>query len=155
MADSQDRLSGRNGAIWRAYASGRTQEWIAEQHGISQSRVSQILDEVREVLPADARADWRVIALETLGHLHAEMLELVDAEAPPVFFEDTALTHDGEVVRDHSGRVAAVDRVLKVQDRAAKLLGLDAATKMEASVTVDTSAEVAALLERARSARGG
>lgn len=55
MADQLDRLGGRNGEIWRQYASGRTQEWIAERHGIDQSRVSQILIEVRKSLPDDAR----------------------------------------------------------------------------------------------------
>lgn len=45
----------RNGETWRAYTSGRTQEWIAARHGIDQSQVSPILTEVRTTLPEDAR----------------------------------------------------------------------------------------------------
>src|SRR5690606_25687118 len=44
------RLEGRDGAIWRAYLLGNTQEAIATTHGLSQSRVSQILDKIRATI---------------------------------------------------------------------------------------------------------
>lgn len=132
MADQRDRLGGRNGELWRAYTSGRTQEWIAERHGIAQSTVSEIIGEVRKSLPEDARADWRLCALETLGHLHAEMVELANGTPTRVTDPET-----GDLLEvDHSNRLAAVDRVLKIQERAGRMLGTDAATKTEVSGAV-------------------
>lgn len=136
----------RNGAIWRAYISGRTQGWIADRHGIDQTRVSQILAEVRAALPADALEDWRIRALETLRHFHAEMVDLARGE--PALVRGA----NGEIVGvDHSNRLAAMDRVVRIQERMAKMLGLDAPERV-AAITVDTSADVAALLDRARAA---
>lgn len=68
MAETE-RLDGRNGAIWRAYVLGRTQEAIAEEHSISQQRVSQVLAEVRAGIPDDARTDAALVDLERLDVL--------------------------------------------------------------------------------------
>lgn len=156
MADQRDRLGGRNGEVWRAYVNGRTQEWIAERLDLSQQRIAQILSEVRDSLPEDARQDWRISALETLGHLHAEMLEIANREAPPAYSQGGKILMDehGDVVRDVSSRLAAVDRVLKVQERASRLLGLDAPDRVEATVTQVTQAdlELQELLREARAA---
>lgn len=48
--------------------------------------------------------------------------------------------------------LAAVDRVIKLQDRAAKMLGTDAPEKVEASVTQVTQEDIA-LAELVREAR--
>lgn len=138
MADQQlDRLNGRNGEIWKAYCRGRTQEWIASQFALSQTRVSQIINEVRATIPDEAREDWRLIALETLSALHAKMVEIVYTPAPPKFQNGEILhDEDGTVLRDYSDQLAAVDRVVKIQERAAKTLGTDAATKTEVTGAV-------------------
>lgn len=133
MADSKDRLAGRNGEIWRAYTSGRNQEWIGAKYGIDQSRVSQIIGEIRAALPADAREDWRIRALETLQQLHAGLTELAMAECPPAFHAGEVLRDaDGNVVLDYGTRLAATDRVVRLQERAARMLGMDSPIAVEA-----------------------
>lgn len=126
------RLDGRNGEIWRAWVSGRTQEFIADKFGISQQRVNQIIALVREGIPEDAKKDWRLVALETLGHFHAEMVEIADSPPPPAFQGGEILKDEnGAIVRDVSVRFQALDRVIKLQERAARMLGTDSPVAME------------------------
>lgn len=102
------RLDGRNGEIWRGYLFGITQEALAEEHGISQARVSQILSEVRNSLP------------ETdLMELRRADLERLDVMLP------------NNILMAVAGDKDAVSSVLKIMERRAKLLGLDAPTKQE------------------------
>src|SRR5688500_20239898 len=64
-----ERLHGRDGAIWRSYLLGRTQEAIAAEHNITQQRVSQSVAEVRASIPEDARSDAALVDLERLDLL--------------------------------------------------------------------------------------
>lgn len=75
------------------------------------------------------------------------MVELANGE--PTKVHDDA----GNLIEvDHGNRLAAVDRVIKLQDRAAKMLGTDAPEKVEASVTQVTQEDIA-LAELVREAR--
>lgn len=102
------RLDGRNGEIWRGYLFGRTQEALAEEYGISQTRISQIITEVRNTLPETDANELRRADLERL-----------DAMLPL------------NIQMAVNGDKDAVSSVLKIMERRAKLLGLDAPTKQE------------------------
>lgn len=109
MAQSDGpRLEGRNGEIWRSYLFGKTQEAIAEEYGISQQRVSEIVREVRESLPETDAQELRRADLERL-----------DAMLP------------NNILMAVAGDKDAVSSVLKIMERRAKLLGLDAPTRQE------------------------
>ena len=102
------RLDGRNGEIWRAYLFGKTQEAIAEEFELSQQRVSEVIREVRESLPETDANELRRADLERL-----------DAMLP------------NNIMLAVAGDKDAVNSVLKIMERRAKLLGLDAPTKQE------------------------
>ena len=109
MPNAKDpRLEGRNGEIWRAHLFGKTQEAIAEEFDVSQQRVSQIVREVRESLPETDLMEMRRADLERL-----------DAMLP------------NNIMLAVAGDKDAVSSVLKIMERRAKLLGLDAPTKQE------------------------
>lgn len=97
-----ERLDGRNGAIWRAYVLGRTQEAIAEEHGVSQQRISQVLAEVRAGIPGDARTDAALVDLERLDVLLSGVMPAAVA-----------------------GDVQATRAALAVLERRARMLRLD------------------------------
>src|SRR3546814_9105885 len=97
------RLDGRDGAVWRAYVMGHTQEQIAAKHGISQSRVSQIITEIRDSIPQTSKTDAALLALERLDLLLAGVM-------PAAIEGDTKAS-------------AAAMRIL---ERYARMLGLDA-----------------------------
>ena len=51
MSDPGKRLEGRNGEIWRKHLLGWTQDALAEEYDLSQARISQILSDVRALIP--------------------------------------------------------------------------------------------------------
>lgn len=142
----QDRLEGRNGAIWRAHTSGQTQEAIAAEYGITQGRVSQILSAVRASLPVEDRADLVRREVDLLDRLRTEALELWAADPIPAYSNGKPIElPDGTVAQDHTGRLAGLKAAVDLHTRLAKMLGLDAATKVEATVTsLEREAAVAA-----------
>lgn len=131
-------LEGRNGRIWRDYCAGKTQAALAAEHGISQGRVSQIISQVRASLPKEDRAEELERSLEMLHELRAGALEVWRMAAAPVTAgkdgDPVMDPETGEWVRDHGGRLRALETALKVDQRIAQLLGLDAAQKVDLSV---------------------
>ncbi len=105
------RLEGRAGLIWTSYVGGATQAAIAAEHGISQQRVSQVLDEVRATVGDTARMDAALLAQERADAL----LSAVWADAM-------------------AGDVRAVTAALRVLERLARSLGTDAPEPVSVSL---------------------
>ncbi|MEV2228390.1 sigma factor-like helix-turn-helix DNA-binding protein [Streptomyces phaeochromogenes] len=112
-----ERLEGRNGAIWRAYLEGHTQEAIAEKFDITQQRVSQIINDVRESVPEVARVAAALLDLERLDLLMTGMM-------PPAL----------------AGDAKATAAVLRILERRAKALGTDPSQPLE--VVLDARMDV-------------
>lgn len=98
-----ERLHGRAGEVWQAYISGRTQDQIAVEHGVSQQRVSQIIAEVRDGIPDTDRADAALLATERANALLAAVWPAAVGGDPK-----------------------AVLAALRIMERTARALGLDA-----------------------------
>lgn len=142
------RLEGRNGQMYQAWIMGTTQEELAERHGISQERVSAIIRAVQAQIPETDLAESRkrhLDVLDRLGHLAADI-----AESPlaPAYSNGRMMVDlNGQPILDVGTRMSAVDRLLKIQDRIAKTLGLDAPTKVDVALSESSerkAAEVAA-----------
>lgn len=104
------KQEGRNGRVWQLYAvRGWTQEQVAEELGISQAHVSRIISEVRKEIPLQTREE---IVQERVEQIRAVVRRVVDE----------ALDY---------GDKDAVSSLVKLWEREAKLLGLDAPTKQE------------------------
>lgn len=133
-------LEGRNGRIWQLYTVQRwSQERIAEHYGISQPRVSQIILAVRASLPAEDLAEMRLKAAELYADLVRRAYEIADLPAAPVFVgKDGTLARDehGNVVRDYSAQMRAMELAAKFDAENRKLFGLDAATRINSTSTV-------------------
>lgn len=134
------RLEGRNGAIYQAYILGTTQEELAQRHGISQPQVSEIIAQVRASIPEEDLAAARTDHLDVLRRLATVAAEIMDEPAAQAYSNGRPMFNDdGVPIRDHGARLAAIDRILKIGERASKVLGLDAPVK--ADVTVSESAD--------------
>lgn len=134
------RLEGRNGRIWRDYCRGASQVKLAERYNLTQQRISQIINEVRDSLGEEIRAETIAAEAELLRTLREEILsEIYDADAIPVTVgKDGDILRDpetGEVVRDHGGRLAAIDRADRLTQRLHRLLGIDAPAKLDLNLT--------------------
>lgn len=139
MVSFEGRLEGRNGEIWRKHLLGWTQEALAQEHGLTQARISQILADVRATIPPVDLVQARQTHQELLADLRRRVSEIALAPLPPVTAgKDGRPVVDpvtGEYVRDASGRYQALMGVAKLEERMAKLMGLDAAEKVDVSVT--------------------
>lgn len=142
------RTADRDFDIWQRYTNGETQQAIADHYGMAQSNVSQILARMRDDVPIEERRARQRRQLADLDHMRTEALALADAEPIPAYSQGKAiLMADGTPAEDHTGRVRAMDLVLKLQEREAKGLGLDAATRI--SVEAEQAGDrIKALLRR-------
>jgi len=139
------RLEGRDGQIWRAYLLGTTQTTLAEEHGISNQRVSQIIAACRAECADPELSTARQEHLEVTRMLTKTAVEIMETPVPPAYSNGRPiLDEDGRMVRDYSTRLAALDRVAKMQERMAKVLGLDAPVKAEVVVEAGQAAAEAA-----------
>lgn len=147
---SRIRTADRDYDIWQRYTNGQTQEEIAGHYGLDQKTISRIINRMRDDIPIEERRARQRRQLADLDHLRQQALQLVDAEPIPAYSNGRPiLMPDGETVaEDHTSRVRAMDLVAKLQEREAKALGLDAATRV--SVEAEQIGErVKALLRRA------
>ena len=125
----------RDGEIARLRSTGMSFADIGAQFGISRQAAHQgfkraLADTVRE-----AADDVRVTELERLDRLYQEALAVLEAEHPMVRNGRIIRGDDGAPLLDFAPRLGAIDRALKVQERRAKLLGLDAPTKNDVRFT--------------------
>lgn len=132
------RLEGRDGAIWRGYLLGKTQLTLAEEFGLSNQRISQIVAAARAECTDPELSTARQEHLEVQRMLQRTAVEIMEMDLPPAYSNGRPIIdEDGRIVRDPAGRLAALDRVQKVQDRISRILGLDAPVKAE--VTIDAT----------------
>ncbi|HEU4753929.1 MAG TPA: sigma factor-like helix-turn-helix DNA-binding protein [Armatimonadota bacterium] len=144
----RDRLVGRNGKIWRLYCRGWTQERIAQEFEISQQRVSQIIRQVRDSLPQQTREEVAAEILDFLREARTIAMDLVEMNGAPVTAgKDGEVVRDpetGEVVRDFSGRLRALETAGKFAEWERRMLGIDAPSRLDVNVGEQAAAERAA-----------
>lgn len=148
---SAPRTTLRDWMWWELYVKGHTQQQIADKYGKSQSFVSERLKAVRANLPTDAREDIRKRRIDEMERLRARIWRIADSEGAPVTAgKDGDLVRDpvtGEVVRSYQDQLAASRELRAWQEREAKALGLDAATKVDMTATVVHTTAIDAELE--------
>lgn len=138
-AKTTPRLEGRNGTIWRQHVIyRRTMEDIGEEFNLSTARISQIITEARAAIPKHDLDFMRQESIELYQELGRRAMEIVDLVPAPVVVgkDGDILYENGEIVRDYSGRLRAMETAAKMDVERRKLMGLDAAQKSEVSGSV-------------------
>lgn len=147
--NSHNRTADRDWDIWKRYTDGQTQQEIADYYELSQKAISLILARMRDDIPIEERRARQRRQLSDLDRLRQEALRLVEAGPIPAYSNGKPIIlEDGKTVaEDHTSRVRAMDLVIKLQEREAKALGTDAATRI--SLEAEQAGErVKALLRR-------
>lgn len=133
----EDRLSGRDGDVWQSYVAGETQSSIGKRHGITQSRVCQIIADVRSNMPRETKDEVIQKSLELLHRLQLRVVRTAEQADDPKVLTDCVRT------------------LVQMQDRQSKFLGLDAAVKVEAAINENEAhAAAVAAAEAARRLAG-
>lgn len=102
-------------AVWHAYLGGKTQDVIAEMHGITQARVSQIVKDKRKEISEKTKE-------EEIEEIRGRYKALID-----VHWEQAV-----------EGDALAGSIVMRIEKEKRQMLGLDAATKVEVNGKIAT-----------------
>ncbi|WP_069743045.1 hypothetical protein [Streptomyces sp. EN23] len=160
MDASKERPRGGDGQFVRSLSTAerdaraaelRSKGWtyrrIAAELGWKQgadayNAVQRVLKEtVRE-----AGEEVRSLELERLDRLEAAANEVLEREHVTVSNGRVVVLHEAPLP-DGGPVLAAIDRLLKIQERRARLLGLDAPTKQNISITPERAAALEQLVE--------
>ena len=147
-------LDGRDGEVWRCFAvKGWNQARIAREFGISQQRVSQIVEEVRKTIRPLLAEEMTQQSMEFLRDVQSRAYEIAEMVGAPVavgkdgsilyepcdcdvYIEEGSCSHPRKIVRDYSGRLNALRLAHDIDKSVRKLHGLDAPEKREMSGNV-------------------
>jgi hypothetical protein len=148
---SKVKLAERRAEEWDLYVKGWTQPEIARHYGLDQSTVSDDLRLYREAFPPETR-EQRIAAHQAgLAWATQELRRLNALPAPPVTagqHGDVVLDPEtDQIVRDYGLKRQTVLDLVRLQEREAKLLGLNAADKVEVSGNVTFEGSVDAELQ--------
>ncbi len=142
-------IEARRSKAWELRLKGKSIRQIAAALDVAVATAHNDLKTVLERTKEEnnqAAEDHRVVSVSRLDRAIATIEEALEAVT-------VHTNEDGDVIHagaDHELRLKALDRLIKLEERRAKLLGLDAPvkTEVEASVTNVASPEEAARLVR-------
>jgi hypothetical protein len=111
-------------------------EIAAELKYCSASAAAQDVQRALLLVVTEPAAEVRALELMRLDELWVKAAEVLNRQHVTVSNGRIVRTETGEPLLDDAPVLAAIDRLLKIQERRAKLLGLDAPTKVEV-LTID------------------
>lgn len=148
MAEQGGGLSQQETELYRLWVEERlTQAQLAAHFGVTQPAISARLKIIRGKLPSveDRLAETQLKLFELYEDSIRRLTELANMEGAPVtvgkngdILYDPEIKRDGEgaVVRDYSGRMQAIKLAGEQARELRKMLGIDAAEKVELSGSV-------------------
>jgi hypothetical protein len=118
-------LEVRNRAIYRLYASGKSIQDIADQHGITRQRVAQLIARYGTIGVSDDES--RTLMRTQLEFLASEMISVVSNGPAPAVNVKGELIYDanGQMVMDNTGIINAADTARKISESIRRLDALD------------------------------
>lgn len=150
--DRDPETAKRDAEAARLRGRGWTYRRIADELGVSKQTAYDAVQRALADTLAEPAAEARTLELERLDEMHASVLAVLEREHVTVsqgrIVRRRILDDDGdpivvtydkdgkpifreEEIRDDAPLLAAVDRLLRIAERRAKLLGLDAPTRAE------------------------
>lgn len=131
--------------------------WIADEMDCSVFRVQKLLNKYTPKLLEKDANHHRDIEIGKLDLLEEKLWGMVDEEYYTVSNGQVVYMDTGDPVPDIDPILKILDRILKVSERRAKLLGLDKPVRVEATVhTMDNvDMELAEMIRRGRADQDG
>jgi hypothetical protein len=134
----------RDAEAARLRSRGLTYRQIAEQLGLAgPGKAHEAVKRVLAETVADAADDLRLVELERLDQMYQATLKVLESEHYAVSHGKVIYLDGGtEPLTDNAPVLQAIDRLLKIQERRAKLLGLDAPAKTNVTVSDAITSEI-------------
>lgn len=147
----------RRAEMVRLRAEGLTLEQIGQRFGIRRDSVYHIIKGALDRMVREPTEELRALELARCDELWAEAMKTVKAFHPVMVqggrvLEIPVVTPDGQpvldeagkpvttVAEDHMPKLGAINTALKVMERRARLMGLDAPQRMQGALTVEGGA---------------
>jgi hypothetical protein len=117
---------------------GATYQQISDTLGYgSRSNAHRAVKAALAAIPIESAEELRRLQLGTLEYLAGHAARVLERQHLTITQSGRIVVDDnGEQVLDDGPILAAIDRILRIQDRKAKLMGLDAPVKTEV-ITLD------------------
>lgn len=112
----------------RGYSYAR----IAAELGVSRSSAHEAVQRALRAIVEEPAQDVRQLELDRLDEMWQAVVKVLEARHVTVS-NGKVVTLDGSPVEDDAPVLNAVDRLLRIQERRSKLLGLDAEKKINLS----------------------
>lgn len=144
--------------VWNLRCNGMPVWRIGKHLGIGNQYVYKLIDQMLEQLrpPAEQVAEQRAISLERLDGMTAAALKVLQTMHYVVDHgQVVAHPQTGEPLLDDGPVLAAIDRLHKIEERRARLLGLDMPQLVEVEMKIKAEADAAFedMVKRARAAK--
>ncbi|MFE1515703.1 hypothetical protein ACFW9I_02540 [[Kitasatospora] papulosa] len=137
----------RDAEAARLRARGLTYQQIADELGwTSRGDAHHAVQRALEATVKEAADEVRAIELDRLDTLYRAALAVLERQHVTVS-NGRVVSLNEEPLPDDGPVLAAIDRLLKIQERRSKLLGLDAPSKAAISITPDRLAAIEAMAE--------
>jgi len=149
--DDEARTAARDQKIWEAYLFGTTQMELAEEYGLQQSAISKIIVKFKASVKLPTREDLVLRSVSRLEKLIHKAWKV--AESEHVAVNHGRVIYDPrtkEPMLDHAPLLQAIDRIVRLEERLAKLLGLDALDRLVEQQGDAMDAELRKLIDDAK-----
>lgn len=135
---ARTRNAARDFDIWQRYTNGQTMSEIADIYELSIQRVSVVIKRMQTGIPIEERNARRRRQIAELDIIREELHKIAGAGPIPAYSHGRPiLMFDNETpAEDHTGRMAAMANLIKVQEREARALGTDAKQVVEVELGV-------------------
>ena len=124
----------RDARAWELRVEHLTSQQIGDELGITKEGARQAVERHAKSIPVEAVADVKQIVLEELDVMSRHLLEVIERDHFRITPSGRVVMHDGEPVIDDGPAIQAIGQLLRVQERKARLMGLDAPTQRAVDV---------------------
>lgn len=126
----------RDAELWDLRREGWSIEQLAQHFKISKHTVSARISLAADALEIEAAEHIVKLELDRLDLLLRKAMEVLERRHVAYSHGKLMTDEHGEAVTDSAPVLQAIAAVLKIQDRRARYLGLDAPTKSEQNISV-------------------
>lgn len=133
----------RDAQCARLRQRGMTWRQVGEEVGLHESSARQAAGRAMKAAVQEAGDELRQLELARLDSLWGRMADILEKDHVTVSQGRVVRDAEGNTIPDFNPKMQAADRMLRIMDRRAKLMGLDAAVRADLRVSngVDRSIE--------------
>jgi hypothetical protein len=133
-AERQAEAARRRAQVVQLRLAGASFEEIGRQLGVSDTRAHQLWIDALDRTAKEPADRWRELELQRLDQLQAAATAVLQATHHVIQAGKVVLDNQDRPYVDHGPTLAAVTTLVRVMERRARLLGLDAPARVDATV---------------------